>query len=438
MARKVALFAYPLIAALLAPGCKHVGSTSNPPAEGSKAGRVVQRARIEPAIQVAAASLGAKPPERTYWELTPREAQCRAADKSGTADMMEKEYESLDSQNCLTRNSKSTATKKTMLRHASVEARNVAAGTALELYYRLAEMEAKTDLLRDGLNIIADTLAELERLKAQGLKVPPELAQLQKQQLKLAGDLTLAQLGIQQINGELARLLNWHELGLLGYVWPHDSFKVTAIHEDPEAAVNVALRRRAQLTLIRAVGGDVDAQTVPAMMLLLRSYNGFLGMGRSESFISYMGGGFAPAKRQEADKRRAQMDDLLREQEFVVAQEVRQAIHTIDAKANLIALARKKIKLAGDKLNELKDKRKRGLASVLDTSAQRLVLLEAKGDLIQEVMAWHTARAKLKQAQGLLAIECGYTPENPWLRADDVCAPMETPRVVSPYFERRL
>ncbi len=30
-------------------------------------------------------------------------------------------------------------------------------------------------------------------------------------------------------------------------------------------------------------------------------------------------------------------------------------------------------------------------------------------------MAWHTARAKLKQAQGLLAAECGFTPEHPWI-----------------------
>jgi outer membrane protein TolC len=438
MAPKLVLLAWLVVPLLLAPGCKHVDSSSAQPSVQAEAGHVVQRARIEPSVRVAAASVSAKPPERAYWAMTPREAQCRAADKSGTADMMEKEYQALDSQNCLnclTRNSKSTATKKTMLRHASVEARNVAAGTALELYYRLAELEAKTDLLRDGLVIVADALAELEKLKEQGLKVPPELAQLQKQQLQLAGDLTRAQLGIQQINGELARLLNWHELGLTGYLWPVDSFKVAETHDDPEAAVAVGMARRAQLTLIRAVGADVNVKTLPAMMLLLRSYNGFLGMGRSESFVSFMGPGITSAKRDETDKRRQQMDDLLREQEFVVAQEIRQAIHTVGAKASLIALAQSKIKLDQDKLSDVANKKKRGLASVLDVSAQRWVLDQSKGELIQEVMAWHTAQAKLRQAQGLLAADCGYTPENPWSRREGTCSSANDTRLASPYFQ---
>ena len=174
------------------------------------------------------------------------------------------------------------------------------------------------------------------------------------------------------------------------------------------------MAHRAQLSLIRAVRDDVDAKTMPALLLLLRSYNGFLGMTRSESFISFLTGTISPGKHKEADKRRQQMDDLLKEQEYVVAQEIRQAIHTIATKARLVALAKEKIKIAHEKLNDLQDKKERGVATVLEISAQRLVLGQAQGELVQEVMAWHTARAKLKQAQGLLALECWYSPENPW------------------------
>ena len=427
--------AWAILPLLLLPGCKHVRSDcAQAPVQALEAGRVVARTPIEPSTHVGQVSLRGKIDERTYWAMTPQETQCRAAEKSGTADMMQKEYQSLDDQSCLSRNSKSTQTKKTMLRHASVEARNVAAGTALELYYRLAELEAKSDLLRGGLVIAGGALEELRKLKEQGLKVPPEFAQLQKQQLELAGDLTRAQLGIQQINGELGRLLNWHELGLHGYLWPLDSFKVTESHDDPEAAVAVGMAQRAQLTLIRAVRDDIDVKTLPVMLLLLRSYNGFLGMSRTESFISFMGAGITLGKRTEMDKRRQQMDELLREQEFVVAQEIRQANHTIRAKTALVALTKEKIKLAQDKLSDLEDKKKRGVVSILETSAQRLVLDQAKGELIQEVMAWHTARAKLKQAQGVLAIECGYTPENPWPTPGESCRQAGCPRVGSPYF----
>ncbi len=209
--------------------------------------RVVQRTLIDPSIIVSPVSLKAQLDQRTYWGMTPQETQCRAAQKSGTADMMEKEYRSLESKNCLERNSKSTATKKTMLRYSAVEARNVAAGTALELYYRLAELEGKSDLVRHGQFIVAETLTELQKARNQGLKDPPEFAQLQKQQLELAADLTRIQLGIQQINGELGRLLNWHDLGLRGYFWPVDNFRMKEAAEDPEAAVAVGMTQRRQL-----------------------------------------------------------------------------------------------------------------------------------------------------------------------------------------------
>ena len=406
---------------LLAGGCHHPGAACPAAPEELDPGRVVQRAGIDPDARVLPASLESRVDERTYWGMTSGETQCRAAEKSGTADMMEKEHEALASQNCLTRNSKSTRMKKTMLRHSSVEARNIAAGTALELYYRLAELEAKADLVRDGLVVVREALADLGKLKEQGFKVPPEFAKLQQQQLELAADLARTRLGIQQVNGELARLLNWHDLGLRAYLWPTDSFNMTESPEDPEAAVAVGMAQRAQLSLIRAVRDDVDAKTVPTILLLLRSYNGFLGMSRSESFISFLGAGVTPVRHKEADQRRQQMDDMLKEQEFVVAQEIRQAIHIITAKTKLVSLAKQKIKIAQDKLKDLEDEKERGVGSILETSAQRLILGQAQGEFIQEVMAWHTARAKLKQAQGLLAPECGFTPEHPWPSGGNAC-----------------
>lgn len=407
-----------LVTLLALSGCKHYGSSCAPPVDDNETGNVVQRSRIEPETHLLGLSSNVNPLDRTYWGMTPHETQCRAAEKSGTAEMMEKEYQALDDQGCLKRNSKSTEMKRTILRHSSVEARNIAAGTALELYYRLAEFEAKADLLRDSLAIAADALADLRKAKEQGINVSTELEKLSKQQWEVGADLTRAQLGIQQINGELGRLLNWHNLSLCGYLWPVCSFAMVESCDNPEEAVALGMAHRAQLTLIRAVRDDVDAKTLSAILLVLRSYNGFLGMSRSESFISFMGATLAPGKRMEAEKRRQQMDEILHEQEYVVAQEIRLAIHTIRAKTQLVGLAREKINLAQTKLKDLQEKKERGLASNLDISAQKLALVQAQGELIQEVMAWHTARAKLKQAQGLLAFECGFTPEHPWVNAN--------------------
>jgi hypothetical protein len=40
----------------------------------------------------------------------------------------------------------------------------------------------------------------------------------------------------------------------------------------------------------------------------------------------------------------------------------------------------------------------------------RLAWLKTRSDLVHEVMAWHIARAKLRQAQGMLVAECGFAP----------------------------
>jgi hypothetical protein len=403
-------------------GCAHFHRSGRPQeAAEDQPGQPVQRVAIDPNAAVSPALLLSRPDNRTYWGMTPPQTQCRAADKSGSADMMEKEYKSLDSQNCLKRNSKETAMKKVMLRYSAVEARNVAAGTALEVLYRLAELEGKADLVRSGQIIVGEALADLQKAKQQGLKDPPEFAKLQQQQLELAADLARLQLGIQQANGELGRLLNWHDLGLRGYFWPVDSFNMIEAAEDPEAAVALGMIYRPQLGMIRAVHEDIDAKNMQAMLILLRSYNGFLGMSRSESFVSFMGAGVSPGSRKETAERRRQMDDLLKEQEYIVAQEIRQAIHTIKAKSQLVALAKEKVTSGQEKLKDLQEKRQRGLASPLDVSAQRLTLAQAQGEFLQEVMAWHVGRAKLKQAQGLLALECGYTPEHPWGAVSPPC-----------------
>ena len=48
-----------------------------------------------------------------------------------------------------------------------------------------------------------------------------------------------------------------------------------------------------------------------------------------------------------------------------------------------------------------------GGVSVLDVGAAELHLIERQSDLVHQVIAWRIAQAKLKEAQGLLAVECG-------------------------------
>jgi outer membrane protein TolC len=104
--------------------------------------------------------------------------------------------------------------------------------------------------------------------------------------------------------------------------------------------------------------------------------------------------------------RRQQIQQHLADREQAVAQEIWQAVRTIAAQQQLIALTRQKVRSWQSKVRELEDRNKQGLASFTEVALAKLDWLRARGDLVKEVMAWHIARAKLRQAQGVLPREC--------------------------------
>jgi outer membrane protein TolC len=123
----------------------------------------------------------------------------------------------------------------------------------------------------------------------------------------------------------------------------------------------------------------------------------------------------------ELEVRRQQLRQRLNDRELAVAQEIRQAVRTLAAQQALVVLNRQKIRSWETGVRELEDRNKQGLASVSEVAMAKLDWLRARGDLVQEVMAWHRARIKLKEAQGVLPLECS-----------DVAAPVQCPPVVVP------
>ena len=59
-----------------------------------------------------------------------------------------------------------------MLLFSALEVRDEFAGTALEWYFQLAGAEAEADLLGSALVRARDTLARMEQLKSQGIRLP--------------------------------------------------------------------------------------------------------------------------------------------------------------------------------------------------------------------------------------------------------------------------
>src|SRR5439155_3169671 len=100
-----------------------------------------------------------------------------------------------------------TELKLAILYFSELEARNRTAGYALDLYYRLAESEAKSDLLDKAAAELAAGVQHSRDLMQQGFKLPVELTTLQRQEIDARADRIKLAAGIVELNGRLKGLI---------------------------------------------------------------------------------------------------------------------------------------------------------------------------------------------------------------------------------------
>src|SRR5262249_27154738 len=157
------------------------------------------------------------------------------------------------------------------------DTRNRSAGYALDLYYRLAESEAKADLLDKAVADLADAVRHGRDLMQQGFKLPIDLTTLQRQEIDARADRISLAAGIAELNSRLKGLIGQQDLPAEEHLWPAGKFEVTFAPLDLEAAVQAGLRQRAELNLIRTVLRDLDAKTLPVIRDFLKGLNSLLG-----------------------------------------------------------------------------------------------------------------------------------------------------------------
>lgn len=288
-----------------------------------------------------------------------------------------------------------------------MEIRNRTAGAALEAYFHLAEAEGKADLLAQSLTQLDRAVRETRDTTAQKLKPPVALDVWTRQLLTAQGDQIQAEMTIEQLNGELRRQCGLADGGDGWRIWNPEPYDITDAPIDVDAAVAEGLAMRAELLLLRLLLQELDAGTLPAARELLRSVQPLLG-GLSQSPIvktlSALPGHLG--ERSELATRRRQLQEYMAEREAAVAEEIRQAATALRLRTQLVAVAWAREKSWEEKGKEVQARQQQGLASFAEMTSTTLELLKSRGEVIQEVMAWHIARAKLRQAMGLLAAEC--------------------------------
>jgi uncharacterized coiled-coil protein SlyX len=387
---------------------------------------VVDRGSQEPVVQELAASLQPSEPPGDpqsaipYRALPPQLCQCLAAKHAPLADGLDNQRRQLEprrgSASCRSghQSDKQRAFQESLLLYSALEIRDQAAGTALEWYYQLAGAEAKADLLTISVERGRDVLKRVERLKELGIPLPAPIEDYQRQIVELQLQQAQNQLTIQQLNGKLRVALGYNPT----HAWrfgPEPGVPLgTETAPDVEAAVHLGLSQRPQLLLLRSAIANLDRDTLGSARSLLQTINPLLAMSRPGprcKSLSLAGKmlHLQPGQEDEVERIRAQLSDYLCERERAVEAEIREAVYEIGARREATLLARAAAGSWQERIRDLEKQHAQGIRGVAELNKAYMDSYKARGQVVQEFLGWKIAGVKLKQAQGILPAECGYS-----------------------------
>lgn len=292
-----------------------------------------------------------------------------------------------------------------LLAEEALVARNLAAGAALELFYRLAQAEARWHLLRLTREEVESALATTKAQLDRGFPVLPAYELLLRRRIELRGQAETLAVSIEQINGQLDSRLALSSPGGTR-IWPMMGWAVAPDHPGVDESVALGLAHRSDLALLRTLSGGLDGRTAPIALGVLASLNPLLGL--EYPGISRLAS-FTPLGESDSPRLRRQLATLTAWRERGVVEEVRLATVAVESALFQVDIARQQYLERKGEEGRLNAKSERGLARASEISATRLEVLKAHGEWVDKVVLWNIARVRLKQAQGILAEECGYS-----------------------------
>jgi hypothetical protein len=428
MERAISLLASAAILSALA-GCS-LGHHGRCRADSAKHGDemplpAVQRSQLELPLQQLAATLLPPPPGELqvptdYRALAPQVCQCLAVKHAPLADSLDSQRRQLEQQRAKTeclkdrKSEKQRAFQESILLYSALEIRDQAAGQALEWYYQLAGAEAKTDLLNLGLEQAGDTLKRAKQMKALGIELPAPLEDYQRQRIELQLQEAQNQLSIEQLNSKLRMAMGYESTNAWRFEPDAGIPLGSETVADVESAVQLGLSQRPQLLLLRSMIANLDRDTLNSANSFLQTLSPLLAMSSPKSsckMVQMLGKMFhvQPGQDGDVERIRNQLREFLRERERTVAAEIREAAYEVNARRQAVVLARRAAARWKQHIDDLEKEHKEGIRGVAELSKVRMDSYKARGEVIREFLGWKIAAVKLKQAQGILPAECGYT-----------------------------
>ncbi|HEY1187309.1 MAG TPA: hypothetical protein VGE74_06605 [Gemmata sp.] len=397
----------------LAAGCRTPAPVPQPRAvrptvaPGTPELPLVKPAKIEAGVD----RLAKTPPKQIsasagteYRKLTEPVCQSLAAQHTPTANALDEEGRAP------TACDPPTDKLKQVLRFcAALELRNRSAADGLERFFQLAATESQTDALRDAFPPLDDLLNKAKGAKVANVRFPLDPADLERRRVQMLAQLEQAEAGAALLNIDLKRRLGLPPSG--EHLWPSGDFGIDTTVPDAEREVAAALADRPELRGLRALHAGLSADTLPLAREQLRGTNPLLGAApipaRGLGRLLHRTRGPSAEALAELDVRKKQLADLIATRERAVADETRAAVVSLTAQTRRVQLARDRFDgFTAQRADAIKKREANQPGAEMLEAQLTLEWLKARGEVVAEVMAWHTARVRLKAAKGWLAWEC--------------------------------
>jgi outer membrane protein TolC len=306
--------------------------------------------------------------------------------------------------------SPATALKQEILADTASEVRNKTASSALEAYFRLAETEARSELAEKASVVLADAVARGRKLKAQGVKTPPELDTLERKEIDLKSDTAQLRLAQARLQHDLKALLGSPANAPTNLIKPVLDMDDYVAPGDSAAEVAKGLASRPELQLWRTLGQSLDATTLPVAQAALQAVNPLAG-GALDKGARSGGAGLKTVLEMckgqaDAEAVRQQILTYEAEREQQIASDIRRDVRQIAIQTEILILARRRAADNQRRVEELTEKQAKGLSSFADTAEARLEWLKARGTVVEAAATLLIYKVKLRQDQGLLVAEC--------------------------------
>ncbi|HEY4313561.1 MAG TPA: hypothetical protein VGN12_29180 [Pirellulales bacterium] len=347
-----------------------------------------------------------------YHALSKPECQCLAARASKLGNLLDGERRALAAREAGKHCShEDNSLTYDVLRTAALEARNRSSADALSTYYALELNEARLDLLGRSLADVRQTVSGVDRLRQQGLKLPLDENQFARREIELRDQQVQVEGAVTQFDMQL-----WQQIGLrptapYERLWPTDDLTALVEPQDIEAAVQFGLATRPELGMLRRLRRNLDEDSLASSRAALSQISPLLGLAPQSSGCDGIFGLLGALRKaheakRELPERRRQINQYTNNREQEIAVEIREAAEMVDVRVRQIALAKESRDQLAQRRADVEGRAGAGGATFADSSAARLALLQADGDLLEKVVNWKLALVKLAQAQGVLVAEC--------------------------------